>query len=244
MLFLLQTWRKLMNKELEILVEMQKLDDVITQKDSLVKSLPKELNGLKNDVKNAEEALNNLKEKLKENKSTQKAKELEIQVNKDKMNKYKEQLLLIKTNKEYKALNSEVNHLAKKNSGIDDENIALMEEEIELQNILAENKKIYEKADKELKENEDRLEKKIKSVKQDSENLRIERNKLAENLPLRIIKRYAALIKTKNRKAVVKKDGNSCSGCGYHLRPQLVIEIEEGKKILNCENCGRILVNK
>ena len=38
------------------------------------------------------------------------------------------------------------------------------------------------------------------------------------------------------------KDG-SCSACGVVLRPQIRIELQLFKRIIPCENCGRILVD-
>ena len=52
------------------------------------------------------------------------------------------------------------------------------------------------------------------------------------------------LITNKSGKAVAFVEKNSCSGCGVNLRPQLIIEIKRGKKIISCENCGRLLVAK
>ena len=82
----------------------------------------------------------------------------------------------------------------------------------------------------------------IKEVEQQIIDVREERNQIAQTLPTNIVKRYAALIKHKARKAVVFKINGACSGCGFKIRPQLVIEIDKGDKLINCENCGRILV--
>ncbi len=233
-----------MDKKLDTLVKMQNVDDIIGEKLDLVKILPKELSNLKKALKDSNNELADVKDKLKQNKNKQKQKELTIQANKDKMNKYKEQLLTINTNKEYKALNSEVSHLEKKNSQIDDSLIELMEEEADLQEKLKLNEEKQQKASDDLKANENKLNKKIDKVKQEIKELRLKRNSLADNLNTSIVKRYAALIKSKARKAVVHNLNGACSGCGYQLRPQLVIEISEADKIIFCENCGRILIKR
>ena len=233
-----------MIKELEILNQMQKCDDIISEKGILTKTLPQELSSL---IQNLEEANNNLartENELEENLKFQKLKELDIKSNKDKIEKYKIQLLTIKTNKEYKALNSEISHLETKNSEIDDEQIVLMEEESNIRLQLEADKKVQKDAENELKANEEKLKKKIEEVEKEIAEIRNKRNLLAEGLPKQLVRRYAALIKNKGRKAVVFNENDACSGCGYQIRPQLVIEINEGRKILNCENCGRMLVPK
>jgi len=233
-----------MIKELKILVNMQECDDIIGEKEILTKQLPEELSNLKQNLKTANNNLAETENSLDENLKSQKLKELDIKANNEKIEKYKNQLLTIKTNKEYKALNSEVSHLENKNSEIDDELIILMEEEVNINSQLEIDKKNQKKADDELKANEEKLRKKIEDVEKDIAEYRNKRNILAKELKPQLVRRYALLIKNKNRKAVVFSDNNACGGCGYNIRPQLIIEINEGQKIINCENCGRILVLK
>ena len=231
-----------MKKQLEILIQMQKLDKVIGEKNILTKELPQQLNSLKQSLKDADETVAATKNELDENLKDQKLRELDIADNNTKIAKYKNQLLTIETNKEYKALNSEINHLEKKNSGVDDDLIGLMEAESELRERLDEENKAQKKASDELKANEEKLEKEIQEVQKDIEDLKGKRNILAKDLPRDIIRRYAALIKNKNRKAVVFNDNNACSGCGYTIRPQVAIDIKAGNSVIYCESCGRILV--
>ncbi|MDY6915330.1 MAG: C4-type zinc ribbon domain-containing protein [Candidatus Cloacimonadota bacterium] len=230
--------------ELKILVKMQKIDDEIGEKEKKKKELPKQLKSLKENVENANYEVQKLKEELDENLKTQKKKELEIQENKGKIDKYKNQLLTIKTNKEYKALNSEINFLGNKNNEIDDVRVELMEEEEQLREdkTVADKEKI--RADAELEAKEKKLEAQIEEVTKNIEELRSQRNELAKNLPRQLIKRYGALIKNKGRKAVVFNENNACGGCGFKIRPQLQIDINEGNRIISCENCGRIIVSQ
>ncbi len=231
-----------MKKQLEILIQMQKFDTVIGDKNILTKELPQQLNSLKQSLKDADEAAAATKVELDENLKDQKLKELDIADNNTKSDKYKNQLLTIETNKEYKALNSEINHLEKLNSEIDDDLIGLMEVESELKERLEEEKKAQKKASDELKANEEKLEKEIGEVQKDIKDLKGKRNVLAMKLPRDLIRRYAALIKNKNRKAVAFNENNACSGCGYTIRPQVAIDIKEGESVIYCESCGRILV--
>ncbi|MDP8202901.1 MAG: C4-type zinc ribbon domain-containing protein [Candidatus Tenebribacter mawsonii] len=232
-----------MKKELEILIQMQKFDTVIGKKNVLTKELPQQLNSLKQSLLDADEAVNTTKSELDENQKDQKLKELDIADNNAKITKYKNQLLTIETNKEYKALNSEINHLEKKNSGVDDELIVLMETESELRDRLKENNEAQQKASDELKANEKKLEKEIQEVQKDIEELKSKRNKLAAGLPRDLIRRYGNLIKNRNRKAVVFNDNNACSGCGYTIRPQVDIDMKARNSVIYCESCGRILVD-
>ena len=85
---------------------------------------------------------------------------------------------------------------------------------------------------------------KIDVVNKDIVEIRNKRNEFAKNLSSTMVRRYAALIKNKGRKAVVFNENGTCGGCHYKIRPQLLIEIGEANKIINCESCGRMIVAK
>ena len=233
-----------MKMDLKVLVDMQKIDDIIGEKTILTKKLPEELSSMKSALTQTGEKLTEVKTKLDENKKNQRLNELKINENNENIAKYKNQLLTIKTNKEYKALNSEVSHLEKINSEIDDDILDLMEQESNIKIELEKATEEHKKAEENLKANEKKLQNKITQVENEIKELREKRNSLAKHISSNLVRRYAALIKNKNRKAVVFSINNACSGCGYKIRPQLQIEVKEGNKHISCENCGRMLVKK
>ncbi len=230
-----------MQNQLEILIQMQQIDDIIGQKDVVKNTLPNQLNELKHQVELTEKELAKINKELEDNLKKQKDKELEIKTNKDNIRKYEMQLDGIKNNKEYKALNSQISNLKDKTGTFESELIVIMDDESgikEKKNTAESNKAQALKA---LSENENRLKEEIIIVDNEIVELKAQRNKIAEQIPMSMIKKYAQLIKNKNRKAVVFCNGTSCGGCGFHIRPQLLIDIRQTDKINYCENCGRIL---
>jgi len=232
-----------MSTNLSILIRMQKLDDQISELEFLKVQKPRQLDHLRTEVKKAEHHLTTLEKKLETNTLAQKAKETEIKTNTDQKRKYENQLDGIKNNKEYKALNSQIVVLGEKNKNIETEILDFMEEAEEIKKQQAEAIKQKKKADANLLADEDILNKEILKIDTDIERLKENRAELAKQLPIAIVKKYIQLIKNKNKKAIVFcTSGNACSGCGFHIRPQILIELNTPDKIIYCENCGRILV--
>jgi predicted nucleic acid-binding Zn-ribbon protein len=223
---------------------MQQLDDQIAKKENLKAILPKELTDLQMNVEDTRAAADAVKAKLDENSKVQKARENDIKTNKATADKYEAQLLTVKTNKEYKALNSEIAHLKEQNGKLDEGIIALMDEEANLRKEFQAADKLRIAAEKELEANEEKLRQRLAEVENDAEVLRKERNEMSNVLPKPLQKRYFLLIKTKGRKAVAFMENESCNGCGFKVRPQLAIEIRTGNKIHSCESCGRIITIK
>lgn len=233
-----------MLKTLKILVEMQNFDDQIGEKNILKESLPKQLDKLFTNMDTAKNNYNLVKEEIDKILVTSKKKELEQQSNNQQIDKYENQLLLIKTNKEYKALNSEIKNLKDKNSEIDTQLIELMEAESEMKKELEEKTHELKKAENDIKEQEDAIKNEIKKVDADIESLKEARNKIASQLPVSIIKKYGSLIKHKNRKAVAHITSHKgCSCCGFIIRPQSLIDVNRQDKLIYCENCGRIIID-
>lgn len=231
-----------MSNKLVHLVKMQKIDDEISQNEDKKKILPNRLKELRDGVTTAKQAVDIIAAQITDNHLKQQEKEKTIKTNNEQVLKYEHMLESIKTNKEYKALNSEISFMKSSNSDIELELISIMEEESKIKEMISIEKAKETEAQKRLKENEDKLQLEIIAVDHQIEALKEQRNQVAKLLPVTLVKRYISLIKAKNRKAVTYILNNACSGCGFHIRPQLLIELSQPDKIVNCENCGRILV--
>ena len=231
-----------MSSQIALLIKMQKIDDQISDLDVLKERKPKQLEHLISCVSNADQILKQIEKKIEATILNQKTKETEIKNNNELKSKYSYQLDGIKNNKEYKALNSQIVVLEEKNKVIETEILNIMEETDKLKKELTEGLKLKKQADSNLKANEDKLKEEILKIDQDIERLKENRKEYANQLPMTIVKKYVQLIKNKNKKAVIFSSNNACSGCGFHIRPQILIELNTPDKIIYCENCGRILV--
>jgi len=231
-----------MKIELSVLIKMQKIDDKISELELMKAKLPKQLEQLITNVNKTEELVALVNKKLESNSLKQKTKENEIKENNALKIKYSHQLDGIKNNKEYKALNSQICTLADKNGLIETEILALLDDELIIKRQRDEVETLNKKALENLRANEDILKKEIEKVNIEIEKLKEGRMSLAKQIAESNVKKYIQLIKNKNRKAVVFSNNNACSGCGFHIRPQILIELNNPIKMIYCENCGRILV--
>ncbi len=104
-------------------------------------------------------------------------------------------------------------------------------------------KKELAEAEKAKRDQEGELRAQIDSLETKIEETRALRNKLAVTLPNQIIKQYGNMIKNKNNVAVAWNKDGSCGACGFVIRPQIRIELQLFKRLIPCENCGRILID-
>ena len=232
-----------MIEKLRTLAKMQLLDDKVGRCRVLKQELPKQLNELIDAVDVATVRMLEIETERAEISKKQRACEIDIKTQQDQARKYGSQLSDIKTNKEYKALNSEIAFLNNKISEIESQQLELMDLDAEVKVRLDAAKADLEAAEQRKREKEGDLRKQIEALDGEIETLRNKRNEMARTLPESLIRQYGNLIKHKENLAVVKPINGGCGGCGIIIRPQIKIEMQLQKKIILCENCGRILIN-
>jgi len=226
----------------ETLFRMQEFDNQIADKIVLSEKLPEKLKTLVKNLEDREQEYQICKDALKQNREKQARFELDVKSNNAQMEKYDRQLLEISNNKEYKALNSEITRLKMKNSTIDDKELALIEEEKKCLDNLQNAKEKVDETNSTIDERKKIINEHIQKVKNRIVSLREQRNVLAKTLSPFWVKKYIMLIKNKKRKAVGYSERGACSECGYILRAQLILDLEDVDEPKLCENCGKILV--
>lgn len=221
---------------------MQALDDKIGRYKELQQELPKQLNEILEKVDAATAKLLETETLRAELAKKLRGIEMEIKTHQEQAKKYATQLTDIKTNKEYKALNSEIAYLHSKISDLESAELELMEEDNGLKAIADEDKAALAAAEQQKKDKEGDLRAQIDELESTIESTRAERNGMARGLPTSLIKAYGNMIKNRGNKAVAFVNEGACAVCGFNLRPQVKIELQLRNKLIYCESCGRILI--
>ncbi len=227
-------------KQIEFLKELQgydsKLRDLYFRKDDMPKKLEDFRVGLerkKEDIDRVEEEIKDLQVKIKD-------KELELQSAEEGIQKFKQQLLQVKTNKEYKALLSEIESKKADNSCIEDDILKLMDSLDDIGRDFNKEKGELKKLEEEFKREEVKVREEIALVERDIQSQKSERDKIAQEVDSEIIVIYERLIKSKDGIAIVPVVDGACGGCYLSLRPQTINEIKRADNIVTCERCSRI----
>jgi predicted nucleic acid-binding Zn-ribbon protein len=232
-------------EKLQSLVRLQKieskLDEIRVLKGELpieVADLEDELVGLHNRRIRVEEEINGVNEFIERKRQA-------IKESQELIKKYEAQSNNVKNSREFDAINKEIEmqHLEVK---LSEKHIKDAEEELQdkARKLDAVNKNIATKEGL-LNQKKSELEKIIaETEKEEMHYQRLEseaRAKVEERLLAsfdRIRKNY------RNGLAVVPVDRDACGGCFNAVPPQRQSEIRQHKKIIVCENCGRILVDQ
>lgn len=225
------------------LYRLQKIDSSIDQIEILrgelpieVKDLEDEVQGLHNRQLRIEEEINGISEFIEDKKGA-------IKESQELLAKYEQQSDNVKNNREYEAINKEIEmqgleiKLAEKH--IRDANEELAEK---VKSLDAAKKTIATKEGV-LNHKKEELEKIIADTEIEEKELRTKSVDARNHIDERLLYSYDRIRNSyRNGLAVVTVERDACGGCFNAIPPQRQSEIRLHKKIIVCENCGRILV--
>jgi predicted nucleic acid-binding Zn-ribbon protein len=218
-----------------------KLDAIAILKGELpieVRDLEDEIQGLHSRETRMEEEINGINEFIEQKKQT-------IVQSSELIKKYEKQSDNVKNNREYEAINKELEmqtlevklaerHIKDANEEIADKARAL---DVVKKNI----------ANKEanLKVKKSELDKIIAETEKEEKEFAALSAKARASVDPRLLTSFDRIRKNfRNGLAVVPVVRDACGGCFNAIPPQRQSEIRQHKKIIVCENCGRVLVDE
>lgn len=231
-------------EKLTSLVTLQKIESKLDEVHILKGELPMEVSDLEDEIQGLharqmriEEEINGVTEFIEQKKEV--IKEAQALVK-----KYEKQSSNVKNNREFEAINKEVEmqelevKLAEKH--IKDANDEISEKAVTLEKA----KKAIAAKEGVLNTKKGELEKIIAANEKEEKHFNKQAAEAKEHVDSRLLTSYEKIRKSyRNGLAVVPVERDACGGCFYSIPPQKQSEIRQRKKIMVCENCGRILVD-
>lgn len=232
-------------EKLSSLVTLQKIESKLDEIHILKGELPMEVADLEDEITGLharqtriEEEINGVTDFIEQRKNAIKESEALVK-------KYEKQSANVKNNREFEAINKEMEmqqleiKLAEKH--IKDATEEIAEKAVALEKA----KKNIAAKEQTLTTKKSELEKIIAANEKEEKHF----NKLAEDAKGHVDDRLLASYEKirhsyRNGLAVVPVERDACGGCFNAIPPQKQSEIKQHKKVMICENCGRILVDE
>jgi len=235
---------KTIAQKLEQLYSLQTIDSRLDQLRAVRGELPMEVSDLEDELIGLNTRLANFNTEIESFNEQIFANKEQVKTSVELIRKYKAQLNDVKNNREFDALNKEIEIqdltilAAEKKIGEVQKSIVLKEDLInEVQTRLDEREKDLENKKKELEEITAETEK-------EEAQIIAEREKAKETIEEKLIKAYDRIrLNFRNGIAVAPILRAACGGCFAKVPPQLQSDIRQSKKIVICEACGRIQID-
>ena len=232
-----------MQEKILALYELQKIDSKIDGINKVKGELPLEVQDLEDEMAGMKTRIEHINAEIEELNSLTKQRKREVDQAKIMIGNYKEQQNNVRNNREYDAISKEIEY---------------QELEIELAEKLLKEyaggikaKKLQlEEAENQMKEREADLAAKkaeLEGIEAETaplvEEYGVQEAQAKEKIDERLLAAYERIRRNvRNGLAVVTVKRDACGGCFNRIPPQRQADIRQGKKIIVCEYCGRILV--
>ncbi len=231
-------------EKLSSLIRLQKIDSKLDEIKILKGELPMEVSDLEDEIQGLhsrqtriEEEINGITDFIEQKKNAIKDADALVK-------KYQKQSDSVKNNREYEAINKEI-ELQELEGKLAEKHIRDANEELaEKAKVLEQTKKLIASKESSLKLKKSELEKIIVDTEKEEKEYSKISDGARQNIDDRLLYSYDRIRKSyRNGLAVVPVERDACGGCFNAIPPQRQSEIRQRKKIVVCEHCGRILVD-
>jgi len=231
-----------MAPELDRLIKLQHLETTIAEARAAIAAHPQRLADADARLNTAQHAVDAAKEQLKANNDARRALEKDVSVYQGRLTKFKDQLMEVKTNREYQAMQHEI-ATAQSDLGAVEEKV--LERMVEADAIAADVKT----AETALTAQQKVVEAEKKELTQDlaSEETRLAhateaRAALVKDIEPRLMALFEQVARVRKGVAIstATRDG-LCALCHVRLRPSVFQQVRHNDTIIQCESCHRVL---
>jgi len=233
------------SEKLKALFELQTVASDIDKIKTLRGELPLEVQDLEDDITGLKTRISNFDDDVRSLETSIQNRKAAIKESEALIAKYTEQQNNVRNNREYDSLSKEI-EFQKLEIELSEKRIREFTAEMKIKSETIESSKVQ------LSEREEDLDRKKKELDEITAETKIEEEKLKskgekiENMiEARLLTAFKRIRKNaRNGLAVVTVQRDACGGCFNKIPPQRQMDIANRKKIIVCEYCGRILVDK
>jgi predicted nucleic acid-binding Zn-ribbon protein len=230
-----------MQSDLELLLKLQVIDYDLGELERSKEYLPDMMGNLHREIRETQGKLQETRELLQQAQLKQKNLELEIKTKESDLTRYQQQMMTIKTNKEYDALVAEIDNIKSTITTRETElletieSIATMEKEVT--SLQDKDSQIAENNSKQLSI----LQEKVDSIGAKVAEKETERQTVINSVSRPTLMIYERIRRGKGGSVVVVVKKRACSSCYKALTAKKVQEIKRNDRIETCDNCGCLL---
>ena len=229
-----------MHKGLKPLLDVQELDIKMIRLMRLKKQRQSELKQIESLRIELREQLNLKSEEIKELDAQSSALEEKTKELTEKYKKLESQQSSIKKVEEFNALTSEMTTIDREKASIENQTSNILDKKNAEEEILLKIQDSLSSSETNSQELEKEIKLSIDKINEEGQHLKLEREKVTENIEPDIFNVYERLLRNKKDRVIVPIENRTCSGCHIMLTLQHENLVRKGEAVVFCEHCSRI----
>ena len=230
-----------MDPDLDRLIRLQHIDTFTDTARRRVADHPTVIAALDSRLEAAQAGLAAARHAADEGQVSRRASEKDLAAVQSRLSKYKDQLMEVKTNKEYQAMQKEIDAAQKEVGRLEDR---LLEQMLANDDLVA----AVKAAEGRLKEDQKaiaderaRLEQETAALEEELRRKTADREEIARQLPADLLATYEMIARGRRGQAVAEARGGLCTACHVRMRPQVFNELLGNNALRQCDSCQRFL---
>jgi predicted nucleic acid-binding Zn-ribbon protein len=230
-----------LNADLQHLITLQDLDVAVERIRRRIGDLPAAQAALDERVAERTSAVAAVKERIAQNQAARREIEKELAAVQSRLSKYKDQLMEVKTNKEYQAMQHEIATAEQHVRTHEDRLLDRMEEGENLAAALKASEAELKAEQTAAAAAKQQLEQEARALESEIERDVAERGKVAGVLSQPALSLFEHVSKHRRGQALSEARDGHCTQCHVRLRPQVFNDVRRNDGLIQCESCSRIL---
>ena len=233
-----------MNPDLRNLIALQDIELKIAGLQKEASDVPNKIQNFGNELQRVKTEHDARVAHMKEMAARRRSLEGEVDVLRSKLSRLKDQLMAVKTNKEYTAMLHEIQLAEAQIRGEEDRILELMEEtEGKEKNLKGEEQGMLKKS-AELQEAIRQTNQSVPLLEAELARLREQRALMESQIGAELIARYRRIAEARKGVALAEAKDELCTACHVRIRPQMYAELMRTDNIHVCDSCSRILFSR
>lgn len=233
--------QEIQREDIDILVRLQMAETETVRIESLLKKIDREKIGVEAKLVEFAAALEEKKVALELATDLCRETEAEILMLGERVVKSNEKLRQVKTNKEYLALQREVDDNRKRKEALENTFIGLLEDKEAKEALFAERKVEFAQLSKKIEADQEEIHQKGEDDRELLAEYLQQREEIGKKLDPVLYRTFNQISDASGGLAVVQVKEHLCRGCFMNIPPQLYIEVQRCKTLILCPQCNRIL---
>ena len=227
--------------DLERLIRLQALDTQAAEARRAQTTIPQTQQALDQKLEGARGAVAAAKNQQAGNQADRRALEKDLSAINTRLARYKDQLMEVKTNREYTAMQHEIETAQGEVKRLEDQMLEKMLESDEQAAHLKATEAALKTAEQKIVKERGELDVQLTEAGATLERTLQQRTALIKELPASVLATYESILKGRKGIAVAIAKDERCSQCQVRLRPQVFVQVRLNSGIVQCDSCQRIL---
>ena len=227
--------------DLDRLIRLQALDSRAAEARRLQSSIPETQRALDQKLDGARTAVTAANEQQAANQTSRRALEKDLATVNTRLTRYKDQLMEVKTNREYHAMQHEIETAQGEVKRVEDQMLELMVAADDLSATLKSAEASLKTAEQDITRERADLDRQLGASDAVLEETLAARRALAAQLPPNVLEQYEIVAKGRRGIAVAEARAERCTECHVRLRPMIYSEVRHNKTLVQCDSCQRFL---